>query len=84
MAEALGTVHTRGGELVGPIGPKLVFDQMAVPVPEIVNNSLYNQLSSSLQHNVDSLTLVADECNKVVQSVVHAAHGVAFRLRCVS
>jgi hypothetical protein len=45
MAEALGTVHTRGrGLLQGwwwPIGPKLVFDKMAVPVPEIMDSSLY-------------------------------------------
>jgi hypothetical protein len=45
MAEAWGTVHTLGkGLLRGwwwPVGPKLVFDQMAAPVPEIINGSLY-------------------------------------------
>jgi hypothetical protein len=46
MAEALGTVHTlRRGLLRGwwwrPIGPKLAFDQMVAPVPEIMDDSLY-------------------------------------------
>jgi hypothetical protein len=41
MAESLGTVHTRRrGLLWGwwwPLGPKLVFDQMATPVPVIMD-----------------------------------------------
>jgi hypothetical protein len=45
MAEALGKVHARRRGLVRqwwwPEGPKLVFDQMAAPVPEIMNGSLY-------------------------------------------
>jgi hypothetical protein len=40
MAEALRTVHTcRRGILQGswwPVSPKLVFDQTAAPVPEII------------------------------------------------
>jgi hypothetical protein len=45
MAETLRTVHKRGrGLLRGwwwEVGPKLVFDQMASPVPEIMDGSLY-------------------------------------------
>jgi hypothetical protein len=41
MAEALGTVHTRGrGLLRGrwwAVGPKLAFDQMAASVSEIMD-----------------------------------------------
>jgi hypothetical protein len=44
MAEALETVHTHGrGLLRGwwcPIGPKLFFNQMAAPVPELMDCSL--------------------------------------------
>jgi hypothetical protein len=43
-AEALGTMHTRGrGLLWGwwwSVGPKLVFDHMAAPAPEIMDGSL--------------------------------------------
>jgi hypothetical protein len=39
LAEALGTAHTRGRGLLRwwwwPVGPKLVFDRMSSPVPEI-------------------------------------------------
>jgi hypothetical protein len=45
MAEALGTVHTHRMRLLGGcwwlVGPKLVLDQMAAPVPEIMDDSLY-------------------------------------------
>jgi hypothetical protein len=45
MVEALGTVHKRGrGLLRGwwwPVGPKLIFDQIATPVQEIMGGSLY-------------------------------------------
>jgi hypothetical protein len=45
MAEALGTVHTSGrGLLPGwwwPAGSKLVFDQMAAPVPEIMDTPVF-------------------------------------------
>jgi hypothetical protein len=45
MAEALGTVHTpwRGllREWWWPVDPKLVFDQLAASVPEIMDGSLY-------------------------------------------
>jgi hypothetical protein len=45
MAEALGTVRRRGRRLLGgwwwPGGTKLIFDQMVLPVPEIMNGSLY-------------------------------------------
>jgi hypothetical protein len=45
IAEALGTVHTHErGLLQGqwwPIGPKLILDQMAAPVPEIGDGSMY-------------------------------------------
>jgi hypothetical protein len=45
MAEAPGTLHTSGRELLHglcwPVGPKLVSDQMATPVPEIMDGSLY-------------------------------------------
>jgi hypothetical protein len=38
-------VHTRGRRLVRrwwwPVGPKLVFDQMAAPVPEIKDTVSY-------------------------------------------
>jgi hypothetical protein len=41
MAEALRTLRTQGrGVFLGwwwPVGPNLVFDQMAVPVPEIMD-----------------------------------------------
>jgi hypothetical protein len=43
MAEALGTVHMRGRGLLQqcwfPVGPKLVSDQMATAVPEIMDGS---------------------------------------------
>jgi hypothetical protein len=45
MAEALGTVHIRGWGLIRgwwwPVSPKLLFDQMAAPIPEIMGGSLY-------------------------------------------
>jgi hypothetical protein len=41
MAEALGTVHARGRGWKWPVGPKLVLDQMAAPVPEIVHTISY-------------------------------------------
>jgi hypothetical protein len=45
IAEALRTVHTCGRGLLRvwwwPIGPKLVSDQKAAPVPEIMDCSLY-------------------------------------------
>jgi hypothetical protein len=45
MAEALGIVHMRGkGLLQGcwwPVCPKLIFDQMAKPVPEIMDTPFY-------------------------------------------
>jgi hypothetical protein len=45
MAEALATTHTRGRVLLReqwwPIGPKLIFNQMAAPVPEIMDSSLF-------------------------------------------
>jgi hypothetical protein len=45
MAQVLGTVHTRGrGQFRGwqwPVGPKLIFDQMAAAVPEIMDGFLY-------------------------------------------
>jgi hypothetical protein len=45
MAEALRKVHTCGigllGGLLWQVGPKLVFDEMSAPVPEIMNGSLY-------------------------------------------
>jgi hypothetical protein len=42
MAEALGMVHTCGRGLPQgcPVGTELVFYQVAVPVPEIMNGSL--------------------------------------------
>jgi hypothetical protein len=40
MAAALGTVPTQGTGR-WPIGPKLVVDQMAARVPEIINSYLY-------------------------------------------
>jgi hypothetical protein len=44
MVEALGTVLTSGRELFRgwwwPMGPKLVFDHIAAPVPEIMYGSL--------------------------------------------
>jgi hypothetical protein len=52
MAEALGTVHTRGRELFRGlwwlVGPKLVFDLMGAPVPEIMGGSLYNFIISAI------------------------------------
>jgi hypothetical protein len=40
-------VHTRGGRLLlwswWPVGPKLHFDQMTAPVPEIMDDSLYGR-----------------------------------------
>jgi hypothetical protein len=43
MAEALGTAHTCGrGLLRGwwwPVGPELVFNQMTVPVPKIMDST---------------------------------------------
>jgi hypothetical protein len=43
MAEALRMVHTCGRVLLRwwrwPVNPKLVFDQMAAPVPEIMDTS---------------------------------------------
>jgi hypothetical protein len=42
MSEALGTVHIRGRELLrGPVSPKLVFEQIVAPVPEIMDGYLY-------------------------------------------
>jgi hypothetical protein len=45
MVEELEMVHTCGRALLQgrwwPVGPKLVFDQMAAPVPEIMDGSLY-------------------------------------------
>jgi hypothetical protein len=45
MSEAQGTVHMHGMWLRGgywwPLGSKLVFGQMAAPVPEIMDDSLY-------------------------------------------
>jgi hypothetical protein len=45
MVEVLGTVHTRRKALLRgrwcPIGPKLGFDQMVAPVPEIMDGFLY-------------------------------------------
>jgi hypothetical protein len=45
LAETLGTVHTRGIGLLRerwwPLGPKLIFDQMAAPVPDIMDGYLY-------------------------------------------
>jgi hypothetical protein len=47
MAEAMGTVLTRGRRLLRkrwwPVGPKLVFDQIASPVMEIMDGPLYAQ-----------------------------------------
>jgi hypothetical protein len=44
IAEALGTVHTRGRGLLRvrwwPVGPKLVFDQTAAQVSEIMDAPL--------------------------------------------
>jgi hypothetical protein len=44
MSEALRTVHTRGSGLLWGwwwlVGPKLFFDQIAAPVPEIMDGSL--------------------------------------------
>jgi hypothetical protein len=55
MTEALGTVHIRGrGLLRGscwPVDRKLVFDQMAAPVPEIMEGSLYG-VSPTFSRNV--------------------------------
>jgi hypothetical protein len=45
MAEALGTVPTRGKGLLRewwwPVDPKLVFDRMAAAVPESMDSFLY-------------------------------------------
>jgi hypothetical protein len=45
MSETLGTVHTRGRGLLRrwwwPDRPKVSFDQMAAPVPEIKDSTLY-------------------------------------------
>jgi hypothetical protein len=45
MAEVQGRMHTCGRGLLWwwwwPVGPKLVFDQMAAPVPEFKDGSLY-------------------------------------------
>jgi hypothetical protein len=45
MAEAVGTMHTRGSELLRgrwwPIEPELVSYQMAAQVPEIMDGCLY-------------------------------------------
>jgi hypothetical protein len=45
MAEAMRKVHTCGRDLLRrqwwPVGPKLVFDQMPTPVPEIMDGSLH-------------------------------------------
>jgi hypothetical protein len=50
-AEALGTVHMRGRRLLRgrwwSVSAKLVFDQMAAPVPEIMDASLYTASSRS-------------------------------------
>jgi hypothetical protein len=40
MAEVLETVHRRG-EWWCPRGPKLIFERMAAPVPEIMDDSFY-------------------------------------------
>jgi hypothetical protein len=44
MAELLGTVHTLENGLLRwfywPVSPKLAFDRMAAPVPEIMDGSL--------------------------------------------
>jgi hypothetical protein len=44
MAQALRAVHSSGRELLRGLwwtmAPKLVFDQMAAPVPEIMDGSL--------------------------------------------
>jgi hypothetical protein len=46
MAGTLEMVHKREKGLFGgwwwPVGPKLVFDQMAAPVPEIMDGPLYS------------------------------------------
>jgi hypothetical protein len=39
-----------GGGRLWPVGPTLVFDQMAEPVPEIMVGSLYNTVWKSLLH----------------------------------
>jgi hypothetical protein len=46
----------------------------------------YKYLSGHQQHNIDSLTSVAEECNdkEVVQSASHGPLGVVFHLRCDS
>jgi hypothetical protein len=48
MAKALRSVHTSGRGLVRglrwSVGPKLIFDQMAAPVPEIMDKSLCRRL----------------------------------------
>jgi hypothetical protein len=45
MAEVLGTcIHVERDYFngtAGQLGPKLVFDQMAAPIPEIMDVSLY-------------------------------------------
>jgi hypothetical protein len=50
MAETLGTVYMHGRGLRQgrwwPVGPKLDFDKMAAPVPEIMDGSLYANIIS--------------------------------------
>jgi hypothetical protein len=49
MAEALGTVHMREMALLRwgwrPVDPKLVFDQITEPVPEIIDTTSYIRLN---------------------------------------
>jgi hypothetical protein len=53
MADSPGTAHARGRELLRgwwwPVGPKLVFEQMAASVPEITDGSLYFCVSCHYQ-----------------------------------
>jgi hypothetical protein len=68
MAEVLGMVYTHGrGLLRGwwwPLGPKLIFNQMAAPVPEIIYGPLHTFQSIILflvfllSHDVSSLFLI--------------------------
>jgi hypothetical protein len=45
MGEVLWTVHMRRAMVAR--GPKLIFDQMAAPVPEIMDGFLYSMMSKS-------------------------------------
>jgi hypothetical protein len=53
MALALESEHTRGRELLRwwwwPVGQKLVFDQMAAPVPEIMDGTIYIYIYSPVR-----------------------------------